>query len=207
VCGSCLTCMLRQAEELWRRAGPARLYAERWALTPGSARRLRQRRRPHWVLAAAAASDSAAGERRGLRAGGCSDGPGLPSEGSSESSRWAARCAGKRGRGRADTQVHESDVERDAAIDGIEDGGPIRTAEDLDVERDAPTDVVEDGVPSRGAEDLEGDACAHEQERGPEAVVVDIEREFAALPGAFNDMAVHLFPRWAPDVAAMASSE
>ena len=203
--------MLRQAEELWPRAGSARLYAERWALTPGSARRLRQRRRPNWVLAAAAAADSAPDERRGLHAGERCYGSGLPSEGSSEGRECTAHCAGERARrrggARADTLVHTSDVVCDPATDGVKDGCPTGRAEDLDAERDPATDGVGDGGPGGGAEDLEGNACTHEQERGPEAVVVDIELEFAALPGAFNDMAVHLFPRWAPDVAALASSE
>ena len=33
---------------------------------------------------------------------------------------------------------------------------------------------------------------------GPRVVEVDVAAEFAAVPAAFNDMGVHIFPHWDP---------
>lgn len=52
----------------------------------------------------------------------------------------------------------------------------------------------------------EGGAAAAVCRVGPRVVEVDVETEFAAVPAAFNDMGVHMFPRWDP-VAQRASVE
>ena len=44
----------------------------------------------------------------------------------------------------------------------------------------------------------EGGGMAAACRVGPRVVEVDVATEFAAVPAAFNDMGVHMFPRWDP---------
>lgn len=51
---------------------------------------------------------------------------------------------------------------------------------------------------ARATAPLQAGADAADRRGGPRVVEVDVAVEFAAAPAAFNDMGVHMFPRWDP---------
>ena len=74
----------------------------------------------------------------------------------------------------------------------------LAAAAAADCTREELTSAVETDAsmcPSR-----EGGGVAAACRVGPRVVEVDVATEFAAVPAAFNDMGVHMFPRWDPDV-------